>query len=221
MRKFKIVTLLIGVFLFAGLPAFANPVVISVSGPTDVPSLSVDQSDVLAVAWTQTINAYKTAINISFEGLFGGTFTAYLMDGIGTGATVVNEIAAPASFTVPPFQAMTSIDLWSGLNLGPSTYYIVVGTTDADALGGWGATSSPTIYTRPGVLPGDPFSNRQFFATGSDIDTSYLPASNFAIDDLSNGSLLFKVTTVPEPSTLALLATGALSLALIRRKRSV
>jgi hypothetical protein len=218
-RKLNRVILFVVVVLLASLPVFADPALISVNGFADT-SLAVDPSQVLAVAWTQTVSTSATAVNISFDGFFlGGTFTAYLMDGIGPLASFINEVAAPASFTMDPFQELSSINLWSGLTLFPSTYYVVVGTTDPNAGGGWGATYDPTIVTSPGVTLGDAFGFQQFYAWGPDIDLSYLPASLFMIDPLADGSLLFEVT-VPEPSTLLLLSSGVLSLMFIRRKRS-
>jgi hypothetical protein len=65
--------------------------------------------------------------NNSFLGPFGDvTGQAYLMTAIGPGTTVASQ-AATAPFFVPgTLVTPTSADLFSGLSLGPGTYYLLL-----------------------------------------------------------------------------------------------
>jgi len=53
------------------------------------------------------------------------------------------------------------------------------------------------------------------------VSAAYLPASNFAILDPAYGQLMFDVTAVPEPSTLALTFGGSIALVLFGRRRRI
>lgn len=210
--------LVILVFLILiGLPALAGPVLISVgtANPASINPLSVDAFDVLAAAWFLPDTFNSVTISIYFQDLLGGgTFSAFLMDGIGPQADpLLNEMVRT---TFGASQDLSMVNLWDNLTLGPGFYYLVIGTTDPNSVGGWGATTSPLVTLRPGVLQGD-VSGVQFFASGLDVNTAYLPASTFAIDDLAFGQLMYAVS-VPEPSTLVSLLAGGLWLAWLRRR---
>jgi hypothetical protein len=143
------------------------------------------------------------------------------MDAIGPQATALGNQIASTTFTAGI--APSDILLWNGLSLGPGFYYLVIGSTDPASFGAWSSEFSPTVALAPGVVQGDG-SGVQFYAFGTDVNTGYLPASAFLIDDSSSGGqLLYSVSTapVPEPSTLLLLLSGSLSWGLtkIRRRR--
>jgi hypothetical protein len=113
------------------------------------------------------------------------------------------------------------IDLFNGITLDAGSYYLVIGA-GANSSGAWSNTSDPTVTETPGFLVGDT-SGYQFFATAGDV-ASYLPNSNFFpmftfAEGGQDPNLMFDVST-PEPGTIWLLG-GAISLALLRRKRSV
>ena len=198
------------------LPALAGPLIsVDTTDPSSVGALSVDSSDVLAVAWYLPSTYDSVHIGIAFQELFsGGTYSAYLMNGIGTQASSFNEIAN-TTFTVDP--ASSQAPLFEGLNgLGSGWFYLVIGTTDLNSFGGWSTTTNPTVTLAPGVLQGD-LSGFQFWASGADVNSAYLPSSNFLVDDLSFGQLMYNVST-PEPATLLLVLVGGLPLALLRRR---
>jgi hypothetical protein len=201
---------------FLSLPAWAGLITVGTADPGSVGALSADSSDVLAAAWYLPGSYSSVGISIQFEDLFGGgTFSAYLMDGIGPQADPLANEIENTTFTAGP--DLATVQLWQGLVLDPGFYYLVVGTTDANSFGGWGATTNPTVTLAPGVMQGD-LSGVQFYASGGDVNAAYLPASNFAVDsDLAFGQLMYDVS-VPEPSTALLLLGGGLLLA-IRKLR--
>jgi hypothetical protein len=115
------------------------------------------------------------------------------------------------------------ISLFDGVYLGPGFYYLTIGALNANTSAAWTATPEPAVTAAPGFLLGDG-SYVQFWASGSGyVDTAYLPGSNFSpmwtfAEGGQDPNLMFDVST-PEPGTIWLLG-GALSLALLRRKRS-
>lgn len=210
------------------LPAWAG-IVISVDtadpDPFSLSGISVDANDVLAVAWSMPQTSYNAvSIGISFQELFsGGTYLAYLMRGIGPQADQFFDEIASTTFTVDP--ASPRVTLWTDLNdLGPGlSFYLVIGTTDPESVGGWNATSSPIVTLAPGVTRGD-VSGNQFWASGADVNPDYLPASDFhpdSPDDPFNpfgpSQLMYDVST-PEPATWLLVMVGGIPLALLRRR---
>ena len=218
----KVYLALLSMFLL-GLPDWAGTVVgVDTSDPNSIGGYTVDGSDALAVAWTQTVGI-TGSVGINFQtGLFdtSGTFSAYLTSAIGTGTSVGEEIAS-TTFTSPNvLDGPVWIDLFNQINLGAGFYYLTIGSLDSTS-GGWSNTSDPTVTEAPGFFLGDLVTGSQFYASGGNV-AAYLPASNFSpISTIAEGGgpdLMFEVS-VPEPGTIWLLG-GALSLALLRRKRS-
>lgn len=220
MRKFYLVLLLM---FLPGLPVWGGVVVgVDTLDSSTIDGYIVDGSDALAVAWTQTVGI-TGSVRVNFQtGLFdtSGTFYAYLTNSIGSGTTSVNEIVGPATFTSPNvLDGPVWIDLFDDVDLTGGFYYLTIGSLDSTS-GAWSTTSDPTVTLAPGFLRGDT-SGSQFYASVGDV-ASYLPASNFSpISTVADGGgpdMMFDVST-PEPGTIWLLG-GALSLALLRRKRS-
>ena len=81
------------------------------------------------VSWTQTGTFSGVAIqaNLVLNG-GAGTGTAYLTTQIGAGTTTAQQVAtAPVSISNTNQQSLTT--LFSGLTLGPGTYYVTVSRT--------------------------------------------------------------------------------------------
>ena len=136
---------LLGVCAVAGIGLAHAGTIVSLDGPNDS-SYVIGNSDpqYLANSWSAT-NAY-TGVAISFQGnSFGGLGsvpeTAYLMTKIGPGTTVAQQVAT-SNFSSPA--GLGTINIFSGLSLGPGTYYLVlVGLKDPRAFGGWEGTDNP------------------------------------------------------------------------------
>ena len=128
--------------------------------------------------------------------------TAFLMNQVGAGTTVSHQLAS----TLFMFSSVSSsttasfVDLFSGLSLGPGTYYLVF-AADTQPGGDISFGSSVTYLTAPGVSVGTP----QFAFPPN----PYPPASAWMNFD-APGNFFFSVsgTPVPEPSTIILLGGG-------------
>ena len=193
------------------LPASAIPIIL-VDGPHGS-TLSLGATDQALVASWSSTNTYSS-VDIAFKSNFGPfDGTAYLMTQIGPGTTVAQQVAI-ATYSVTSVSPVLT-NLFSGLTLGPGSYYLVV---TSSSTGGWDTpyTAGPAVVNADvGVTRGAQFIVNQ----GNGLpNLSYLPASSFsalnAVYDLE-----FRVTgsVVPEPSALILLG---LTLAFLRGLRA-
>jgi hypothetical protein len=182
---------------------------------------------ILAVSWAQSgsfTNVSVSAVLASDNGQPGATGTAYLMNLIGPSASAANEVTAPnTSISVGGNNSLTEDLLFSGLSLGPGTYFLVIVPTDFNqvdsldwdltnpgsvALGG-GVTqnSDEAVSTTPaGFGPASTFAtqaNRQLFLVTGDASQNPPPP---------NGA--------PEPSTIATMAGGLIWLGVSARRRA-
>ena len=122
----------------------------------------------MVVSWTQT-NAYRD-VNVGarlYSLALADPGTAYLMTRIGPGTTAAEEVAV-ASFTFPNAQFPSAVLLFSGLTLGPGTYYLIVagGTSFWSA---WYGSREPNVIADGGVTH-----NGNFYVTDP---AAYAPAS--------------------------------------------
>ena len=171
--------------------------VYSVTGPLGGGYAS-DATQELHSAWSQT-GSYS---NVSISALLGGmtgVASAYLTTTIGPGTTAGDVVAStmvgwPA---VSPDYAF--VQIFSGLNLGPGDYYLIIGGTGQ---GDWGKASAPTVVTDTGVT-----------ALGqgycSSCATAFVPANSYTSFALGV-QLVVEGEAVPEPGTFWLLLAGLL-----------
>jgi len=201
--------------LFLASAVIALPgTVISVSGSNPG---GVNMGGIGAVSWTQSGAFSGVSISAVMTNAFGGgqsiAFHAFVTDAIGAGTTVADEIASTAFSITPGFNQ--TVDLFSGLSLGPGTYFLVISPdAGASGAGGWSVTTaSPTVTTGLGVT-------RNADRGSNGAIALYPPSSDIPV--LTGGSLLYSVTAsdVPEPGATTLIACGLAMLG-IRRLRSV
>jgi hypothetical protein len=205
--------------------------IISVTGAPGLSTLIGSGSPAVSTFWAQS-NAYTgvavaVLVNISVSGGQSATADAYLSTRIGPGTTVADEIAH-TGFTVPAIAAGggdvcspqgncgSIVTLFSGLSLGPGTYFLTLSSTARSSpLVGWfPALTMPTVLQDTGVAEG--------FSYYAPVVGSYAPASVFQeqLTSLNNSplytfSMSFAVTgtavnAVPEPALAALVGLGAL-----------
>ena len=190
---------------------------------------------VFAASWTQT-GFYD---NVSISALLFGDYddeaitgTAWLTTEIGPSATPASQIATD---TISGSGSGFQHTLFSGLSLGPGTYYTVISSSSGALMAGWMQTSNSTPMSDFGETLGPSFVS--FIGTVSIPD--YAPSGTFSectgpagsgpvqlclSRSPSNASMLFSVTgdpidPIPEPTTLLLLGSGLAGLAGLGRKK--
>jgi hypothetical protein len=206
-------------------------VIVSVSSTSQQLAVSAQIVPQVAYAtgWTQT----GTYQNVSVAALLDtlqdpASGTAFLVDSIGAGTTVANQIAV-APFSVPAFVSPFSSSfttLFSGLTLGPGTYYLVLtGTSSSGIPASWrfdspfavqtdaGVTSDPRVYCASNLDP------VQFNPACGFPLSGYIPASAFQdLNQANSGAcptcrfslLVTSDAAAPEPPDWNLVAAGLL-----------
>lgn len=179
-----------------GTSALADAIYSVTDAPTDTPTplcLGGDCfSQVLMASWTSEV-AFN---NVSILGEFGGdsssaSLTAFLTNKVGPGATAANQIASVT--LTPPSADSPGVMLFSGLNLGPGTYYVVLtGPVSGSSYSYWYEYNSPTISTAGGVTAGS-FGMANAVDSSSSPSSAYPPASTF--DTASAPVLSIQVVT--------------------------
>jgi hypothetical protein len=219
----------LAVLLAASFSAVAGPVtIVSVLGGGGgcLCSLSGTQPDY--VSWTQ--NGTFTGVTVQADlgeipgDVGSATGVAYLTNQVGTGTTSSNQVAGTSPFSISITNTTAALTtLFSGLTLGPGTYYLTINLTD-DAFGWEGFATSPssTVTTASGVTA-NPIGECFGGTSGSCTPASYPPASA-TFTTKSPAFLLYQVTGtaasgVPEPATAGLmLAALGIGVLLLRRR---
>ena len=170
----------------------------------------------LAASWSSTVT--YSNVSIGFQSNFGPfNGTAFLMTQIGPGTTSAQQVGSSSYSVISGSPSLTN--LFSGLTLGPGTYFLVVASAPLSP-GGWDTpftAGSAVVSTGAGVSRG-----AQLIVNDSlgSLNLAYLPASSFTPLN-SVYDLEFQVTgspaaQVPEPSTLFLLGIGVALLGALR-----
>jgi hypothetical protein len=160
-------------------------------------------------SWTQTGSYTNVAITGTLTRVgFASDAMAYLLNQVGPGTTAANVL-----FSGP----ISGANFFTGLTLGPGTYYLVVGSPSN---GNVSITFAPnvTLTLDAGVTEGP----TGIVNTNSSV-ASFVPASAFSTD--FNGPHIIATITgtpatlssVPEPSTVVLIGAGLAALLFTRR----
>jgi hypothetical protein len=177
-------------------------------------------SNVVATSWTQALSFSDVTIEaslVSIESTFRSG-TAYLLDAIGPGTTPASEVVPPENFTAPiantnAGQVPLTV-LFSGLTLGPGTYYLVLSAPSETVTGvtgsplTWQVPTDPVTTTAPSASIGSAFEANTVNSTVS----PFPPASSF----LTTEAPIFEVIAIPEPKTSALVLMSIAAMILYR-----
>ena len=171
------------------------------------PTQGVVGGTTVAFGWNQTIayNNVLISMDLATNNGSGSTVSAFLTSQIGPGTTIAEQLATQVVVVAP---GSATYNLFSGLSLGPGNYFVTVDPADGvtGILGG-GAPVAPTL--------GLGVTSLGEFTMGADI---YPPAGTAAE---ATFGLRFNVTgeIVPEPTSIGLLATGAIFVVGVYRRR--
>lgn len=219
-----VTSLLLLLLSAAGLQAAT---IVSVMAPPGLSTL-VTSTRALTTSWstTQTYTNVSIAIlvNSSQPGNPAPSADAYLTNLLGPGTTAAANQIASTNFTVPATLPVCSpfgncgamVTLFSGLTLGPGTYYLTLGTAVplSPPRVGWFPAPTPTIVLDSGVTLGP-----SLFSDAPDL--GYPPASNFNIPEFPFiVEIIGTPAAVPEPGAASLVALGLALGAWLRARRS-
>lgn len=201
------------------LPAYATPVLLGTESSATVGGLGVSNSQYLAQEFTLTaaVNATLLDVELQTNTRITEPFSLFLTNSLGPGETTL----ASSSFAFPgPIGEFTFVITLNQL-LDPGMYWIV-------AAGGSTATSGHIGWVPDTVLSSTvgTVGSEAFTQTGLGLDSANPPASTFfPFTEGPGKAFQFQLegtavpSTIPEPTSVTLLGTGALSLLWRRRSR--
>lgn len=172
-----------------------------------------------ATEFTLSSSEYVTTIDVYFLGSVAKTFNYSLQDSLtGSINTFASASLTEAGLLAPELQTMTV-----NMQLAPGTYFLV-GTTAINGLGGWDNTDGTLIQNAGTVTVGTWRSSDSGASWILDSPGSVDPDGNVCSADCLTAAFIVhgqpSAPTVPEPSSMALLAGGLASLAcVVRRQR--
>jgi hypothetical protein len=197
------------ILCLCALPASAQTII-------NVTGTSAGEDNELATtqsSWTQTATYTNVTIQATLDSCaFTASGTAYLTL---NGTALANQIATngSVSFNGGIFGGDAVVTLFSGLTLGPGTYYLTINPSLANSCDElWqNISGAPTVTTGSGVTAGSSGG-----VGAGHLIAAYPPASTFG----DPASFLFSVTgtltttapTTPIPPTAILLGVGLLLL---------
>lgn len=206
--------------VFAFAPgAFAGTIVsVTGTGEANFTLGGSDQDEVLETSWTTLGTYYNVSIaaDVGANDSSNPSVSAYLTTAIGPTETAADLIQG---ITFDPTAENEMDTLFSGLTLGPGTYYLVLsgGASDSTESVWWGTDAGNAANTANGVtFGGDGYAA---IGVGLGVNGNYPPASDF--NSVQGLGLLFDVTgdTTPEPSSFSLILIGGAAAGLWRWKR--
>lgn len=225
--KIKVGLLLVACILLCAAPAQADSVLLNTS--SSVPScnycgwdLNTSHWHALSFTFANTFTNVSITLPLSiYPAPYGGT--AWITNSIGPGTTAANIVATSTfsnvnnnDFYVGP------VTFFSGLTLGPGTYYFMVSVSSGGAMvEGLHPNYNLVVSTAPGVSAGSDYValDPNYYGCCAQ-DMTFPPASNWTYPGNAGDYIPMTITgvsAVPEPGTLLLVATGVIGVWLRRR----
>lgn len=195
-------------FALSGAGLSAGPILSVTGGPQgSVPHILPNQT--LAISFTVGKSYSDVSISADLVGNFAGM--AYLTTQIGPAASTAEQIASDSFTSVGGFDVVMS-----DLNIGPGTYFLVLGAVEDPPAQGWATSTSPVTVADVGA-------SASFGTYVSSTENIYAPSDSFTFQTMIDGSsttpeFTITGTSVPDiTSTLALLFVSLSGLAVVSR----
>jgi hypothetical protein len=210
MNRLSVITFV----LAAATPLLQANVIVSVPGPGDRGLAN----RVMETSFTTTSSYSNVAISANVQNIAGTIAGAWLTTQIGPGATSAEQIAT----TTIPLSNGGDVSLFSGLNLNPGIYYLVLSFNSGGLASVWNVQPSASPVTLDsGVTLGASMIGTfaDFPAFGPSETFSGLSSTGASNADHFMFSVTGTSSTTPEPSSVALFASAILALLPGFRKR--
>ncbi len=172
----------------------------------------VDPTDVLAQPFVMPAAGTIDSLNIYVDPR--GQYTLWLTNHVGAGTTWDNVLFSQTLTGTPGDQTVT---VPVGVDVDAGQYYLIMSVQSGYV---WWAFGTPTVGTS---------GTSDQYADGSRLNTGFIPASSFygysypltfeIWDDPAAIEPNVATVPTPEPTSLALLGSGLLSVGFTRRKR--
>ncbi|MGD0871638.1 MAG: PEP-CTERM sorting domain-containing protein [Bryobacteraceae bacterium] len=173
-----------------------------------------------AATWTQTgtYSSVTIGADLATNGISQGNGTAYLMTQLGPGTTIADEVASFSIVNLPTSCCAlnTMTPLFSGLTLGPGTYFLLI---DPQTTLYWTVASSPSQTLGSGVTQGSDVALSGSRDPGFPPDSPYAATAYNAIFSVSGTPVTGGST--PEPSTIVMFLSGLAGIGIALRKRRI
>ena len=174
--------------------------------------------------WTQSATYSSVVISATLyaEGTTPAlrSETFYLTDKVGPETTQAADEIASVTITLPGTgTAPVDTVIFSGLTLGPGTYYLVKGPVTPGGTDGvgWSLNFSPgPVYTYGSFVGATPTFGPDGYINGG--SAPYIPAGTLGSYG-SQGAILLSVTNTPEPATFGLIGAMLLGGVWYRRRK--
>jgi hypothetical protein len=213
-KRISIVVLILLSLVIASAPAvLAAPILVQTGDAS-----AVLVNDPIVLSWTQpSLYTGVTIMAAVSSNNFGpnGAGTIWLTTKVGPGTTWLDVVASTELTGVPYAVEGPAVltELFSGLTLGPDTYYLVLSSDGKSPGLGWVLVKSPISILAPGVttatlvgLGGAPFPPVYDGLFPETADLAY--------------SITGTSPAVPEPASLCLFGTGLVGLRTWRKRRA-
>jgi hypothetical protein len=210
------IALTVPLLILTCFTASAATIIAPLGPSTNASTVNSAQFQALGFSTLTGFTNVSISASLIFVGADSPVGVAMLTNQIGPGSTIANQIASTTFNFVPAasLQTVANVNLFSGLTLPASTYYLVLSASSPSTLSAI-ALESAGYQTAPGVTVLTPQ-----FADVSNLNAAFPPASTFSNSSL--GNRIFTVTgdPVPEPATATLVVIAAFGLFLLRKQRS-
>jgi hypothetical protein len=191
---------------------------LQIPGPTSGYFTFADAA--LADSWTQNFSVTDGSISMDIQGLgSGGDATDfYLTTNIGATATL-SDLIRFTSIEVP--FALTYVTPFTGLDLGPGTYYLIVAdyTPNNNGVDGpdWNYYAGANIEEAPGLTLNPMLSAISLgpFAPAADFAPVTIPIQG----TVYYTGTITTVASTPEPSTMLMIAVALCLIGIVRARR--
>lgn len=198
----------------ACLPGQASTLLVGTPLSGGAGESAVVSNQFLEQGFALTSAVQVTNISVQMAGLGTDSFTLWLTNAIGSGATPAN-VLFQSSLPFPNASGGATVSTATNLFLDPGSYFLVESSEQTDIAQGWRVTGDPPLSTSFGSVG---LASACLTIFGCSINSAFPPGSTFNFT--VSGSFEFQVSgnAVPEPRLIFFLLTGLATIAFLKAR---